>query len=136
MKYLLTILMLSVLACKKDDAPQKPVSDPPSITKVQVLSPKMIVTTNSQGKKDTTYRPQMEFTLDVPDENAVTKLSIFVKASFPYYTPVEILNPKSGVYTIVDMNNVYPATGNNRVYFSVFMMKNFSYITNADFSIN
>jgi hypothetical protein len=128
--------MLCVLACKKNDVPEKPVSEPPSVTKVQVLSPKMIVTTNPQGKNDTTYRPQIELTLDVPDESAVTKLSIFVKASFPYYTPVEIMNPKSGVYIIVDMNNVYPATGNNKVYFSVFMMKNFSYITNADFSIN
>jgi hypothetical protein len=63
-------------------------------------------------------------------------LSIYVKARFPYYTPVEIVNPKTGVYTVVDMNNVYPASGTNRIYFSVFAMKDFSYITNSDFSIN
>jgi hypothetical protein len=137
MKYLLTILILSLVACDKDEAPQKPVSDPPSIVKVQTLSPVMDIVPSAQpGKNDTFYRPQLEVTLNVPDSSTVSRLSIYVKASFPYYKPVEIVNPKTGVYTVVDMSNVYPASGAKRIYFSVFTMKDFSYITNSDFSIN
>jgi hypothetical protein len=136
MRYLLTILLFTFIACKKDKDDPKPTPEPPTITKINVLPPLMIVTRNSQGKNDTVYRPKIEVTLNVPDESAVSKLSFFVKASFPYYTPTEIVEPKTGTYTIVDMNNTYPAIGSNRIYFSVFAMKNFTYVTNSDFSIN
>lgn len=131
------MIVSALLSCKKDKTAQKPVPDPPSIIKTQVVSPFMDIVPSSQpGKNDTFYRPKLEITLNVPDSSTVSRLSLYVKSSFPFYTPVEILNPKTGVYTVVDMNNIYPASGVKRVYFSVFTMKDFTYITNSDFPIN
>jgi hypothetical protein len=135
MKYLLTVMTICMISCKKDDAPVKPKPEPPSIIKVSTATPFLQVVASPQ-KNDTFYRPRFEVTLNVPDSSAVTKLSIYVKSLFPYYTPVEILNPKSGVYTVVDMNNIYPAIDSKKTYFSVFTMKDFSYITNASFDSN
>lgn len=128
-------MIICMLSCNKDDAPAKPVSDPPSIVSITTSTPYMQIVTSPQ-RVDTFYRPKFLVTLNVPDSNAVTKLSLFVKASFPYYPPAEISNPKSGTYTIIDMNNTYPASGNRKTYFSVFTMKDFSYITNASFDSN
>jgi hypothetical protein len=124
MRYLLTIMIISALSCKKDSEQPKPKADPPTVIKVETSSQLV----------DTVARPKFTITLNIPDSDAVNELMIYVYSTFPYSKPVEIFKPKTGVYTVIDMNNTYPPK--NKKYFSIFAMKDFSSITNPTFDVN
>lgn len=124
MKYLLTILIISALSCKKDNDSKPKYYPPPTVTNV-------IATTEVVGG---ITRPKFTITLNVPD-NAVTKqYLLFVKPAFSI--PMLLLNPKSGTYTFTDPYNTYPLQPGKNIYTSAFIMEDNTAIYNSTFTIN
>src|ERR1044072_5579378 len=93
MRYLLTILMFAFVSCDKDKNDTKPAPEPPTITKIDVSSETVAGVA----------RPKFTITLNVPDESSVLLLQIFQNAQFPTTESGKVVNPKSGVYTVIDM---------------------------------
>jgi hypothetical protein len=124
MKYLLTIMIISALSCKKDDVNNTVSSTPPSVTKIET----------SSEVASGAARPKFTITLSVPDTAAVKELMIYVYSSFPNSTPVRLAGPKTGTYDLIDVNNTYPPP--SKKYFSIYAMKDGSFINNGTFDVN
>lgn len=124
MKYLLTIMIFSLLSCGKDNDTGKPQNDPPTVVNV-VASSEMV---------NGTARPKFTITLNVPDSVAVASMSLFQNARFPVSQSGIINNPKSGIYTIIDNTQTYPPSAQVK-YFAYFTMKNYSYVSYYPFEL-
>lgn len=124
MRYLLLLLILSILSCDKDNDTVKPQVDPPTVVNV-VASSEMVNGTN---------RPKFTITLNVPDSMAVATLNLYQNARFPISQSGVINNPKSGVYTVIDNTQTYPPATAVK-YFAYFTMKDFSFLSYYPFEV-
>ncbi len=125
MKYLLTILIISALSCKKDNVSNSAISTLPTVTKIE---------TSSEVVNGVAH-PKFTITLNVPDTNAVTQLEVYQNARFPILQSGKIVSPKSSQYTIIDMGATYPPSAPVK-YFAFFTMKDFSYVSYYTFDVN
>jgi hypothetical protein len=116
--------MFAFVSCDKDKNDTKPAPEPPTITKIDVSSETVAGVA----------RPKFTITLNVPDESSVLLLQIFQNAQFPNTESGKIANPKSGVYTVIDMTATYPPTAPVK-YFAFFTMKGYSYKGHYDFDV-
>jgi hypothetical protein len=124
MKYLLTIMIISLLSCGKDSVNDTVSDTPPTVTKLEVSSE----TINGIA------RPKFTITLDVPDASTVTQLDVFQNAKFPAARSGRIVSPASGQYIVIDSSATYPPSATVK-YFAFFTMKNFSYVSYYPFDV-
>jgi len=124
MRYLLTVMIISFLSCKKDSVNNTPTSASPTITKVEVSSEVV----------GGTARPKFTITLNVPDTTAVLQLELYQNAKFPVYQSGKVVGPKTAEYAIIDMSATYPPAAPVK-YFAFFTMKNYSYVSYYPFEV-
>jgi hypothetical protein len=124
MRYLLTILIFSLLSCDKDSVSENTNGPLPTVTKLEVSAE----TINGVA------RPKFTITLDVPDAAAVSRLEIYQNARFPVAKSGNITAPNSGQYTVIDSSSVYPPSAAVK-YFAFFTMKNYSYVSYYPFDV-
>lgn len=123
MKYLLTILIVSTLSCKKNND-SKPKYDPaPSVTNIAISSELV----------NGVAHPKFTITLNVPDTAAVINFLVYTKLTFSI--PCTILKPKTGTYTIIDSYNSFPPAGDKKTYTSSFIMADNSSLYNSTFEV-
>lgn len=125
MKYLLTLMIICALSCKKDSVNNTVTLTPPTVTKLEVSS-EMI---------NGTARPKFTITLNVPDASNVNQLEIFQNAKFPVQRSGRILSPTSTQYVVIDSSATYPPTATVK-YFAFFTMKDYSYVSYYPFNVN
>lgn len=124
MKYLLTLMIVSFLSCKKDSVSNTANEPLPTVTKLE-LSSEVI---------NGTARPKFTITLNVPDPAKVTQLEVFQNANFPISKAGIIVTPKSGQYIVIDSTAKYPPTTTVK-YFAFFTMKGYSYVSYYPFDV-
>lgn len=124
MKYLLTILLFSLLACDKNDVKDTQNIDLPTVTN--------IVTTSEVVNG--VVRPKFTITLNVPDAGAVSHLEIYANSRFPLSKSGKVISPTSTQYVVIDSIATYPPTAPVK-YFAFFTMKNYSYVSYYPFSL-
>jgi hypothetical protein len=124
MRYLLTIMIISLLSCKKDSVNDTPLATPPTVTKVEVSSEAI----------NGVSRPKFTITLDVPDPANVVQLDVFQSANFPASKSGRIVTPKTGQYIVIDSNATYPPSTTVK-YFAFFTMKDYSYVSYYSFEV-
>lgn len=125
MKYLLTLMIICALSCKKDSVNDTVTATPPTVTKVE---------TSSEVISGVAH-PKFTITLNVPDTAAVLQLELFQNAKFPIYQSGKVVSPKSMQYTIIDMGATYPPVAPVK-YFAFFTMKDYSYVSYYTFNVN
>lgn len=116
MKYLLTVLIISALSCKKDDVQSTQIIALPSVTNI----------TTSSEVINGVARPKFIITLNVPDPGIVYQMDIYQNAKFPISKSGRVPNPTSTQYVVIDSNATYPPSAPVK-YFAYFTMKNYSY---------
>lgn len=124
MKYLLTIMIISLLSCKKDSEQVIKYDPPPTVTNIAVSSEVV----------NGVSRPKFTITLSVPDTASVVNFYIYTKNT--YSIPCAVLKPKSGTYTVIDLYNSYPPVGLKKTYVSSFLMSDNSSLYNSTFDVN
>jgi hypothetical protein len=124
MKYLLTIMIISCLSCKKDSVNDTTSANLPTVTKVDVTSE----TINGVA------RPKFTITLNVPDASTVSQLEVYQNVKFPISKSGRITAPNSGQYVIIDSNATYPPSITVK-YFAYFTMKDYSYVSYSPFDV-
>lgn len=124
MRYLLTIMIFSLLSCDKDSVTNDANGLLPTVTKLEVSAE----TINGVA------RPKFTITLDVPDASSVSKLEIYQNAKFPVAKSGNIAAPNSGQYVVIDSSAVYPPSTAVK-YFAFFTMKNYSYVSYYPFDV-
>jgi hypothetical protein len=124
MKYLLTILLFSLLACDKDDDNNKPPVEFPTVTNISISSEVV----------NGTARPKFSITLNVPDASAVSQLEVFANSNFPTSRSGRVINPTSTQYVVIDSAATYPPPSPVK-YFAFFTMKDNSYVSYYSFEV-
>lgn len=124
MKYLLTILIFSLVACDKDD-----VQDTQSIALPTVTN----ITTSSEVVGGVA-RPKFTISLNVPDASAVSQLEVYTNSNFPTSRSGRVINPTSTQYVVIDSAATYPPSAPVK-YFAFFTMKNNSYVSYYTFEV-
>lgn len=108
MKPLLTILLVSLLACNKNYTVEHKTITKPSITGVEVSGQMVITQTGSTF--DTIIRPKITFTISLPDAASVNRFYVYKLGDFPFSLAGNLTSFSSGKVSIVDMNQKYPPT--------------------------
>lgn len=116
MRYLLTIMIFSLLSCDKDDDNNTQKVELPTVTNI----------TTSSEVINGTARPKFTITLNVPDAGAVSQLEIYANAKFPSLRSGRVSNPTSAQYVVIDSSATYPPASPVK-YFAFFTMKNYSF---------
>lgn len=131
MKYLLTIMIVSLLSCNKKnyDIPRKTIIKP-SITGIEVSS--QMIVTQTGTKYDTVNRPKITFTLNIPDTSSVHGLYVYKIDN--YASASYLTNLKSGKISVVDMNQVYPPISTMK-YTSIFGLADGNALMNDTFDV-
>lgn len=124
MKYLLTIMIISLLSCGKDSVKDDANMPVPTVTKLEVSAE----TINGVA------RPKFTITLNVPDPGATTQLEVYQNAKFPAAKSGRIVSPTSGQYIVIDSSATYPPSATVK-YFAFFTMKNYSYVSYYPFDV-
>lgn len=124
MRYLLTIMIISLLSCKKDSVNNNTNTQLPTVTNLVVSSE----TING------TARPKFTITLNVPDPATVAKLELYQNVQFPLKKSGLIATPTTGQYTVIDSGALYPTSGTVKC-FAFFTMKDYSAVSYYPFDV-
>lgn len=124
MKYLLTLLIISLLSCNKDSEQTTNYGPLPTVTNIQISSEVI----------GGIARPKFTITLDVPDASNVLMLDLYQNAKFPILKSGKVANPTSTQYVVIDSSATYPPSTPVK-YFAFFTMKNYSYVSYYPFNL-
>jgi hypothetical protein len=124
MKYLLTIMMFSLLACDKDDTKDTQNIALPTVTNISTSSEII----------SGVARPKFTITLSVPDASIVSQLEVYQNAKFPLEKSGKVLSPTSTQYVVIDSSATYPPVAPVK-YFAFFTMKDYSYVSYYPFEL-
>jgi hypothetical protein len=124
MKYLLTIMIISLLSCKKESEPVSKYNPPPTVTNIAISSELI----------NGVAHPKFTITLNVPDTAAV--VSFWLTTKDAYSIPYMIPKPKTGTYALIDSYNSYPPVADKKTYASFYLMEDNSAIYNSNFDVN
>lgn len=125
MRYLLTIMIVSLLSCDKDSVNDTTNDNPPTVTKVEVSSEII----------SGVARPKFTITLNVPEPGITSQLEVYRNAGFPTSKAAgKVVGPNSGQYVVIDSSATYPPVASVK-YFAFFTMKNYSYLSYYPFEV-
>lgn len=115
-------MVVCALACNKSNDSNPKYDPAPTITSYSV----------GTDVANGITRPKFTVTLTIPDTLAVKEFVLGVGPTFSI--PLVILSPKSGTYTLIDPNNVYPLQPGRKTYTPFFVMADNTSLYNS--SIN